>query len=226
MLLASGEINLAVGGIPCRPDINLEVAFQPRQIMGGTASVYEPDPLPTQRNRRTMYAERIRGLRDPFLETFNQPGPDKSCELRETSTVAPQALTLINSQEVFDRAIALADRLVKEEHPDDVAVIRRAFRLVFARTPAQQELDACLSHWQQASQEEASITYQPAQFPDRITRTVMAEKTGEPYQFVEIMPGYTEYRPDLQAADVDARTRGLAHVCRVLLNTNEFSYLD
>ena len=27
-------------------------------------------------------------------------------------------------------------------------------------------------------------------------------------------------------ADVDARTRGLAHVLRVLLNTNEFSYVD
>ena len=83
MLVVSGEVNLAVGGNPCRPDINSEVAFQPRQIMGGTASVYEPDPLPQQRNRRTLYAERIRGLRDPFLEAFNQPGPDKSCELRE-----------------------------------------------------------------------------------------------------------------------------------------------
>ena len=68
--------------------------MQPRQIMGGAASVYEPDSLPNQRNRRSLYAEKIRGLRDPFLETFNQPGPDKSCELRQTSTVAPQALTL------------------------------------------------------------------------------------------------------------------------------------
>ena len=89
MLLASGELNPRVGGIPVRPDVNPEVAVQPRQIMGGTASVYEPDPLPEQRNRRSIYAEKIRGLRDPFFETFNQPGPDKSCELRETSTVAP-----------------------------------------------------------------------------------------------------------------------------------------
>ncbi|MGB0578641.1 MAG: PSD1 and planctomycete cytochrome C domain-containing protein, partial [Limisphaerales bacterium] len=86
MLAASGELNRMVGGIPCRPDINMEVALQPRQIMGGTASVYEPDPLPAQRNRRTVYAEKIRGLRDPFMESFNQSGPDKSCELREMST--------------------------------------------------------------------------------------------------------------------------------------------
>ena len=46
MLAVSGELNPKVGGIPARPDLNPEVAFQPRQIMGGTASVYEPDPLP------------------------------------------------------------------------------------------------------------------------------------------------------------------------------------
>jgi hypothetical protein len=44
MLRVSGELNSRVGGIPARPDINPEVALQPRQIMGGTASVYEPDP--------------------------------------------------------------------------------------------------------------------------------------------------------------------------------------
>ena len=59
-----------------------------------------------------------------------------------------------------------------------------------------------------------------------MTRTVMAEKTGQPYSFIEFMPAYTTYQPDLQPADVDAKTRGLARVCRVLLNTNEFSYLD
>lgn len=226
MLSVSGELNQSVGGIPCRPDINAEVAFQPRQIMGGTASVYEPDPLPATRNRRTLYAERIRGLRDPFLEAFNQPGPDKSCELRETSTVAPQALTLINSQEVLDRAIAFANRLIKEQAADDSATIRRAFQLALGRQPNARELSLSLSHWQTATEEEAEKTYKRTEFPDRVTRTVMAEKTGELYSFVEIMPAYSSYKPDLGPADVNAKTRGLSHVLRVLLNTNEFSYLD
>ena len=226
MLVVSGEMNASVGGIPCRPDINSEVAFQPRQIMGGTSSVYEPDALPTQRNRRTLYAERIRGVRDPFLETFNQPGPDKSCELRETSIVAPQALTLMNSKEVFDRSIAFADRLVRENHPSDKATIIRAFQLAFGRMPNDNELSSCLDHWKNAIREEATKNYEPIEFPDRVQRTVMAEKTGQPYSFIEIMPAYRDYQPDLQPSDVDAKTRALALVCRVLLNTNEFSYLD
>jgi hypothetical protein len=146
--------------------------------------------------------------------------------LRETSTVAPQALTLINSQEVLDRAIAFADRLIKQELPNQAGTIRRAFRLALGREPNDRELDVCLKHWRRASEEEASRTYQPTDFPDRVTRTVMAEKTGQPYSFVEIMPAYTSYQPDLGPADVDANVRGLAHVLRVLMNTNEFSYLD
>lgn len=54
----------------------------------------------------------------------------------------------------------------------------------------------------------------------------MAEKTGEPYDFVELMPAYDNYQPDLQPSDVDAPTRGLAQVCLVLFNSNEFAYLD
>ncbi|HCP39744.1 MAG TPA: hypothetical protein DIT98_18175, partial [Verrucomicrobiales bacterium] len=62
--------------------------------------------------------------------------------------------------------------------------------------------------------------------PTEIQRTVMAEKTGQPYDFIEIMPAYKNYIPDLQPAQTNARTRGLAQVCLVLFNLNEFAYLD
>jgi hypothetical protein len=229
MLAASGELNRQGGGIPCRPDINLEVAMQPRQIMGGTASVYEPDPLPKQRNRRSIYAEKIRGVRDPFLEAFNQPGPDKSCELRETSTVAPQALTLFNAEEVQDRSLALAARLLNEAgdgEASDEAIVTRAFELTLGRSAASNELKACLAHWSQATKEETGKQYETKKISSTIKRTVMAEKTGEPYDFFEIMPAYENYVPDLQPAQTDARTRGLAHVCLVIFNLNEFAYID
>ncbi|MEM6473250.1 MAG: DUF1553 domain-containing protein, partial [Planctomycetota bacterium] len=228
MLFASGELNRQVGGVPCRPDINPEVAFQPRQIMGGAASVYEPDPQPEQRNRRTLYAEKIRGLRDPFLESFNQPGPDKSCELRETSTVAPQALTLFNSKELLDRATAFADRLLKEtpENKNRRTVIRRAFELALGREPSEHEVDSFVGHWRDTEIAEQDKSYEKPSFDDVVSRTVMAEKTGEPYTFEEHLPAYQNYVADLHFAEVDARTRGLAHVCLVLFNSNEFSYLD
>ena len=227
MLFASGELNLSRGGIPARPDLNREVAFQPRQIMGGVASVYEPDPLPEQRNRRTIYVEKIRGLRDPFLETFNQPGPDNSCEVRETSTVAPQALTLMNAEEIQDRSLAFAHRLLrgKNRKPENL-VIEEAFQRALGRTATEDEVEICLQRWQKAKATEASKKVRAQTFPIEIQRTIMAEKTGEPYTFTERMPAYESYQADLQRNQVDPKTRGLAHVCLILFNLNEFSYLD
>ena len=34
MLAVTGELNPKLGGIPCRPEINIEVALQPRMVMG------------------------------------------------------------------------------------------------------------------------------------------------------------------------------------------------
>jgi hypothetical protein len=132
---------------------------------------------------------------------------------------------LFNSAEVQDRAIALADRLRKEQHSDPMT-IGRLFQLALSREVTEEEVAACLLHWQKATGEEEMKTYPSKPLRTEVTRTVMAEKTGEPYQFVEQMPVYRHYQPDLQPGDVDAKTRGLAQVCLVVFNLNEFAYLD
>src|SRR5262249_5807063 len=73
MLAATGELNPELGGAPVRPEIHLEAALQPRQIMGTYAPAYQPSPLPRQRHRRSIYALRLRGMQNPLLEVFNQP---------------------------------------------------------------------------------------------------------------------------------------------------------
>lgn len=225
MLVASGELNREIGGLSARPDINLEVARQPLQIMGGSASVYESDPTPGQRNRRSLYAEKLRGLRDPFFETFNQPGSTNSCEIRETSTVAPQALTLINSQEMHDRALAFAHRLLKETQ-DDKQVIKRAFQLALGRAPTPKETLIFLEAWRTATSDESKLSPKNSPLPNFIMRTVRAEKTGEFYTFKEFLPASKLYKADLDRSQCNARIRGLSHLCLVIFNSNEFAYLN
>jgi len=67
MLAASGELNLEMGGPGVFPEMNWEVALQPRHIMGSVAPAYVPSQSPEQRNRRTVYCFRIRTLGDPML---------------------------------------------------------------------------------------------------------------------------------------------------------------
>ncbi|TDU81159.1 cytochrome c [Prosthecobacter fusiformis] len=222
MLKVTGELNPTLGGIPNRPEINLEVALQPRQVMGTFASAWVPNPLPAQRHRRSLYALKIRGVRDPFMEVFNEPGPDFSCEAREISTVTPQVFSLFNGQASYDRALALANRVVKEAPVD---VIGRVIELAYGRPGTADEKAACDIHWKQMQTKHDTLVFTPKQPPLEIIRDAVEENTGEKFSFREKLHAYADFVPDLQPGDVDARTRALADVCLVLLNSNEFAYV-
>jgi hypothetical protein len=224
MLAATGELNPALGGIPNRPEINLEAALQPRQVMGTFAAAWVPNPRPEQRHRRSLYALKLRGLTDPRLEVFNAPAPDFSCERREASTVTPQVFSLFNGQSSHARALALAHRAVQETKGDSDA-ITRCFQLAFSRPPRADELQSCLAHWRDT---EALLGHaKPAAPPPplEVQRDAVEENTGEKFSFREKLHAYADFVPDLQPADVPGKTRALADVCLALLNSNEFAYV-
>ena len=225
MLTATGELNPALGGIPNRPEMNLEAALQPRQVMGTFAAAWIPNPLPSQRHRRSLYALKIRGLPDPAMEVFNQPTPDFSCERRDTSTVTPQVFNLFNGATSHARALALAARAVKETTSETEA-ITRCFALAFFRAPTSAELAACLSHWKNIATLIASDTPTTPTPPLEVRREAVEENTGEKFAFKETLHANADFVPDLRPADVPVRTRALADVCLALFNANEFSYVD
>ena len=66
ILLVSGELNRELGGLPIMPEINLEVALQPRMIQFSIAPAHQPSRTPAERNRRTIYTYRVRGQADPL----------------------------------------------------------------------------------------------------------------------------------------------------------------
>jgi len=132
MLSATGELNLAVGGTPVFPEINLEAAMQPRYLQTSVGPAYQPSPFPQDRHRRTLYAFRMRGLSNPFLEVFNKPSADLSCEWRDSTTVTPQVFSLLNGQQPHDRALALARRLEGYSTVESDR-IHYAYELVYGR---------------------------------------------------------------------------------------------
>jgi mono/diheme cytochrome c family protein len=77
-LAASGELNREPGGPGVFPELNWEVALQPRHIMGSVAPAYLPSRTRGERNHRTLYAFRIRTLADPIHEVLNRPGRRRS----------------------------------------------------------------------------------------------------------------------------------------------------
>jgi hypothetical protein len=224
ILQVSGELNLEIGGIPIRPEMNLEAALQPRQVMGTFAEAWQPSPLPEQRHRRSLYALRIRGQRDPFLEVFNAPSPDICSEAREASTVTPQVFALFNSRASYERALAFAHRL-EQENGTPVETVRRAFELAFQRPATQAEIEIGVRHWEEMTVRHRSVRFAPREYPPEVVREAVEENTGEKFAFVEPLEAYADFVPDLQPADAPPELRGLAELCLVLLNSNEFAYV-
>jgi len=225
MLAATGELNRALGGIPNRPEINLEAALQPRQVMGTFASAWVPNPRPEQRHRRSLYALKLRGQSDPMMEVFNAPTPDFSCERRDASTVTPQVFALFNSHASQARALALARRVLGDAGEDDETAIRRVFALVLGREANSEEVANCLRHWREMVLLQERAVFPNIEPPLTVLREAVEENTGEKFSFDEKLHAYADFIPDLQPGDCDARTRALGDVCLALFNSNEFAYV-
>lgn len=224
MLAVTGELNFEMGGPGIFPEINWEVAMQPRHIMGSIAPAYQPSATRHQRHRRTIYAFRYRTLANPMLEVFNRPGPDISCECRDETTVTPQVFALFNGRNVHQRALALAIRL--EKISDDPAErINRVFRRLYGRRPTGTQLSSCLAHVARMTDHHRQHPPTNVTLPISVAREMIDEQTGEPFHWKEKLHGMLNYEPDVQPADVSAETRGLAELCLVLLNSNEFVYV-
>ena len=224
VLQTTGELNLEMGGVPIMPEINMEVALQPRMIQFSIAPAYQPSRTPDQRNRRTIYAYRIRGQADPFLEILNQPNPNESCEHRDSAAVSPQAFTLMNSDLMTDRSIAMALR-IEEEVKADEARIRRAVRLAYGRPASKLERQSLTNYFAKMKTYHAEHKPKPVEYPTQITRSLVEEFSGKPFESTEWLPVFEDYVPDAKPWTVSSETRALADVCLVLMNANEFVYV-
>lgn len=226
MLQVSGELNSTMGGIPVRPLINQEAALQPRMVMGTFAEAWQPSATRKQRNRRTIYQLKLRGLKDPFLDVFNAPSPDLSTEKRDASTITPQVFSLFNSQSSYARSLAWAAELTSSSAKQTpTEIIQQLFQTAYARLPSNQELDLFLTQWKTNEQFHTQQQLQATQYPNVVVRTAVEENTGEKFTFTEPLEVADDLEPDWQPTDLTIQQRALADLCLVILNSNEFVYI-
>jgi mono/diheme cytochrome c family protein len=90
--------------------------------------------------RRSVYVQVRRSLPLAVLDTFDGPAMSPNCEVRHASTVAPQALMLMNSKFIHEQAGFFAAR-VRREAPDVRAQVARAWKLAYATEPATADIE-------------------------------------------------------------------------------------
>lgn len=184
LLFVGDDLDTRMTGPGFKPTIQAEAL----EGLSRKEGAWKPSPSSEQR-RRAVYMFAQRSLLPPLMTTFDSSDTTLPCVQRPVSTVAPQALALLNNPFAHERSTALAQRVMRETaqmQTDTVDQrIRRAWQLALGRDPSASEAATATSHLKMNSKR--SVTSNPQQ-----SREFLA----------------------------------LASLCHVLLNTNEFVYVD
>ena len=186
VLTISGRLNPTRGGASVFPTLPAEV----HTTQDSAGKGWQDSPLPEQ-DRRSIYLVVKRALKVPLLECFDAANGTSSLGQRTRTTVAPQALTLLNDPWIQIQAKAFANRVTREAGTDRDRQIERAFALALQRLPTRAEAKAARN----LLQDQAAL----------VKTDPKIDQQGEPPT----------------AAHRDAQQSALVSLCRGLLNVNE-----
>jgi cytochrome c553 len=143
ILAAAGSLDGTLGGPNVFPyiDPDLFEKSSKRDWPG------KPDDDPSTW-RRSLYVFSKRSIRYPLFEAFDQPNLVNSTDRRNRSTVAPQALLLMNNSFVLLQAKQFAERIRRDAGADAGAQVEHAFRVALGRRPDAVEKQKALSFLQ------------------------------------------------------------------------------
>ena len=134
ILAVAGSLDRTLGGPCVFPYISPDLFQSSTQRTWPGKADHDPSTW-----RRSLYVFSKRSIRYPMFEAYDQPNLVNSCERRNRSTIAPQALLLMNNNFVIVQARQFAERLRKEAGSDSRKQIQRAFALALARVPTDDE---------------------------------------------------------------------------------------
>ncbi len=137
------------------PENNLRWRWNPRRMeaeivrdnilaAGGLldSTMFGPGSLDDNHQRRSIYFTIKRSRLIPMMQLFDQPEPLVSVGGRPSTTVAPQALALLNSTIVRKSAVSLGKQLSTLEDQSWESLVDRGYLLTVSRLPDASERTA------------------------------------------------------------------------------------
>ena len=110
-----------------------------------TRNMFGKGSLDQKSNRRSIYLTVKRGQLIPILQLFDAPDAMQGVGKRNESTVAPQALAMLNSPFIRELSGGFAKRVRPDAKTSLEAAINAAYRMALARTPNSSEREAMLA---------------------------------------------------------------------------------
>jgi hypothetical protein len=100
--------------------------------------------LPVVSSRRSVYLPVVRNDLSDMFRLFDFTDPQTVTGRRNHTTVAPQALFMMNSPFVIEAATHAAEQLLQEPS-DERELVERAYKLILGRIPEPAAVDECVS---------------------------------------------------------------------------------
>ncbi|HYP13891.1 MAG TPA: DUF1549 and DUF1553 domain-containing protein, partial [Bryobacteraceae bacterium] len=141
VLSVAGTLNLKMGGVGVIPPLTREEILAARM-----PELWPTNPDPAEHTRRSIYLQMKRSMTLPMLQIFDAPDTSASCARRESSTVAPQALAMMNSEFTAAQAEQFAGRIRKVAGENQELAVDTAWRLALGRLPSPQERQTALDY--------------------------------------------------------------------------------
>jgi len=136
---AAGTLNLKIGGPPVIPPLSDEEKAGLKDV-----SQWPVNSDPAEHTRRGVYLYVKRSFRMPMFEAFDMPDTSVSCERRNVTTVAPQALALLNNEFMNEQAGKFASRLKREHGENPSKWVDAAWHIALGRAPRDNEKQQAL----------------------------------------------------------------------------------
>jgi hypothetical protein len=198
MLQVSGLLNTKMGGPGVFPPVPPGTISE----LSATAAAggWKAEKDPSQNDRRSVYIFVRRNLRYPMLQEFDSANTFESCDFRKPTVTPTQSLDLMNNELVLDWARAFAGRVLNDSGLTPEAQVDRAFRLAYGRAAT-------------AAEQKLAADFIARQMP------IMSQRLADPKSKPPL--------PDNLPAGIDpARAAAMVDLSQMLLNSNEFLYLN
>ncbi len=197
MIFAGGQMNQKFHGpmikIPLEPEV-YDLIF----TEGEPDGLWLANPDPHEHFRRSVYLFNKRNVRLPLLEVFDQPDTLVTCPIRNSSTHAPQALTMLNGPLSQELCLALAANIIDAAGTKQEDWTTLLWQRVLGRSPTPIEQENAITFLkEQAKRIESAISEKTA---------LRIPKTSKKQQIAPI------------------HAAAFSDLCLALFNTNEFVY--
>ncbi|MBT5689536.1 MAG: DUF1553 domain-containing protein [Opitutae bacterium] len=135
ILAVSGMLNRQMFGKSIKPWIHTDAITTGSTRKWPTNVKDGPDTW-----RRSIYIYTKRSMLMPMMEAFDLPDSTRSCAVRNTTTVAPAALLMLNNEFIRDQSRHLATRISREAGNSLDAQVKKLYRVAFSRMATSDEV--------------------------------------------------------------------------------------